>query len=64
MLKLEPVCRICKVGPSSIIDHTVAIGLGGAIWDTLNLQPICKSCDAEKRGRESQEYRRRGISKA
>lgn len=63
MLKLEPVCRLCKINPARIIDHIVAIGLGGDIWDTKNLQPLCDECDRIKRGQESQVYRKLGLKK-
>ena len=59
MLKMEPVCRLCKINPSRIIDHITAMGLGGSVWHTDNLQPICDDCDRVKRGKESAEYKRR-----
>ena len=59
MLRLEPRCRLCGVNPSRIIDHIIAIGLGGAVWDISNLQPLCDDCDRTKRGQESAEYRKR-----
>jgi 5-methylcytosine-specific restriction enzyme A len=52
----EPLCRECfahgRMVPMKVADHIVPIEQGGAKLDINNLQPLCRTCDQSKRGRE------------
>ena len=56
VLHHEPLCRCCAaqdlVVPATVVDHIAPITQGGAVWDVLNLQPLCSTCHAQKSGRE------------
>lgn len=55
--KENPMCAECmrngkyKFGRTT--DHIIPIRMGGALWDDRNIQTLCKSCDDEKRNKES-----------
>ncbi len=40
-------------GATHTIDHIKPIGEGGAALDINNLQPLCKSCNASKTGKQA-----------
>ena len=50
-LNQEPLCRSCQ-RPAEMVDHIVPIHEGGDPWDLNNLQSLCNSCHARKRGKE------------
>ncbi|WP_201780617.1 HNH endonuclease [Sphingomonas sp. Leaf257] len=47
----EPLCRYClargRVTPATILDHIVALALGGTN-DIANLAPACRACNDAK----------------
>ena len=48
----EPICRICLRAPATEVDHIIAIAVGGAKWNRLNLRAVCSPCHKRKgRGR-------------
>lgn len=47
---LNPLCACGQ--PTHTTDHIKPINEGGAIWDYENLQPLCKSCNFKKTGRQ------------
>jgi 5-methylcytosine-specific restriction protein A len=55
LLGQEPLCRYCRaeglITPATVIDHIVALSLGGSN-DPLNLTPACKGCNDAKAGDE------------
>jgi 5-methylcytosine-specific restriction protein A len=59
VLNNEPTCRACG-GPATMVDHINPIHEGGDATDLANLQPLCNSCHASKRGKEGvKAYKRR-----
>lgn len=54
----EPRCRQCAA-PTYCADHIVGIAEGGAVWDSANLQALCRRCHNAKSQRE---YRKRWAS--
>lgn len=51
LLDAEPLCRYCRserrISPATLIDHIVALSLGGSN-DRTNLAPACADCNAAK----------------
>ncbi|MDG2532058.1 HNH endonuclease signature motif containing protein [Sphingomonas sp. HITSZ_GF] len=67
LLRSEPLCRYClarsgKVVPAVLVDHVVALSLGGTN-DRDNLAPACHDCNAAKAVAE-QRYIQRGYDLA
>ena len=52
VLKREPMCRMCKTSPATLVDHIKEIRDGGAPFDVDNLQPLCAACHAKKTAAE------------
>lgn len=56
----EPLCRNCaasgRVALAEISDHIVPLRMGGARWDKSNIQSLCRTCDQQKRNRESRGF--------
>lgn len=45
----DPICRACRMKPSSHVDHIKAHrGDQDLFWDPGNLQGLCASCHAHK----------------
>lgn len=44
VLKSEPMCRMCKIKPATIVDHIIPIRKGGEKLNLENLQPLCHQC--------------------
>ena len=61
MLRDEPTCRECRLAGevklASVLDHIQPVRLGGEMWDTNNLQPLCYRCHARKSQSEKQKGR-------
>jgi len=57
MLDSIPLCEECsKKGikrEATIVDHIIRIKDGGPIWDTDNLQCLCRKCHNSKTAHES-----------
>jgi 5-methylcytosine-specific restriction protein A len=51
VLDEEPLCRACRVRPSTICDHRVPLSRGG-LTVRENLQGLCRECSASKSGQE------------
>jgi 5-methylcytosine-specific restriction endonuclease McrA len=66
MLDTEPLCRYCRaqgrITAASIVDHIVALSLGGSN-DPANLAPACKSCNDAK-AQDERRYLARGYDLA
>ncbi|WP_432215188.1 HNH endonuclease signature motif containing protein [Sphingobium yanoikuyae] len=66
LLDAEPLCRYCwaegRISPATLIDHIVALSLGGSN-DRSNLAPACADCNAAK-GRVEQRFVSRGYDVA
>lgn len=49
----HPVCELEGCTQSSYYtDHIIPISDGGAVWDTDNLQALCKSCNGSKTAKQ------------
>ena len=61
-IQMHPLCVKCKrdgiVKGAQVVDHILAINMGGSPIDKRNLQSLCNSCHNSKSGRESAEYRK------
>jgi 5-methylcytosine-specific restriction enzyme A len=44
VLARDPVCRMCRIRPSTVADHIVPIRRGGARFDLDNGQGTCEWC--------------------
>ena len=56
VLREEPNCRRCG-GPSTDVDHIVALADGGVFFDRENLQGLCGSCHRAKTGEDNRRRR-------
>lgn len=70
MLASKPLCAYCEDALATDIDHIIPVagedrtglpyppGWGmGSLYDEANLQPLCKSCHAQKSAAEQEELR-------
>ncbi|HVL49902.1 MAG TPA: HNH endonuclease signature motif containing protein [Actinomycetota bacterium] len=48
VMREEPYCRLCKVSPTTDVDHIVEAQDGGAPFDRSNLQGLCRPCHVRK----------------
>ena len=59
VLREEPYCRECArhniITLAAMVDHIERLATGGNRLDRANLQSLCNSCHAIKRGHESHE---------
>lgn len=57
----NPLCIKCeregRVTGTDVTDHIVRIEDGGAIWDDINLQPLCTCHHNSKSGKEAHGYK-------
>ena len=64
-LRAEPLCRQCmsegRVVAATVRDHITPITQGGDVWDTRNIQSLCKRCHDRKSGREAHDRPGGGI---
>jgi len=57
MLRRErPVCELCQVRPSRLVDHIVPLRAGGARLEIENLQALCIACHARKTAADGRKY--------
>lgn len=52
VLHRDPICKMCGVRPSTVLDHIVPVKEHGPRWDVTNLQGVCVNCHNQKSGRE------------
>ncbi len=50
--KCQECLRHGRISIANTVDHVVARNKGGADYDYSNLQSLCESCHAKKRGQE------------
>ena len=48
--KRGKTCELCEAIDFLILDHILPISLGGDQYDEINVQLLCKRCNAEKTG--------------
>lgn len=48
----HPICEMCGVAPSVIVDHIVEISDGGDKYDERNYQALCLACHNKKTAKE------------
>lgn len=47
-MRRAPMCKICGVKPSTVVDHVIPVSRGGRLLDPLNLQGACFECNSRK----------------
>jgi 5-methylcytosine-specific restriction protein A len=52
VLARDPLCKKCNRAAATEADHVVPVEQGGAVYDTANLQGLCKSCHSRKTASE------------
>ena len=56
----DPLCKICGVAASTVVDHIVPARVycaqGGSFWDKKNLQGLCKPCHDRKTATEDSQF--------
>ena len=56
-LRENPLCALCFnrgiIAEAAVADHIKPIRLGGERLNAKNIQPLCKTCHAQKSGREA-----------
>lgn len=59
----NPICVACEaqgmVSPAEVTDHTLPINKGGAPWDWVNLQSLCRRCHDDKSAREAHDNKQK-----
>ena len=62
-IQRNPLCEACqrrkKTTAGTVVDHIIAINMGGHKTDLSNLQTLCTSCHNSKSGKEGWEYRKK-----
>lgn len=61
VLRAEPLCRVCRAVPATLVDHIIPRADGGADYDPANLQPLCPRCHARKTAHD--EASRKNVNK-
>lgn len=48
IVEAQPWCTTCGSTTDLTVDHTTPVHHGGAIYDPINLQVLCRPCNSRK----------------